>query len=67
MKREFDLYLRSDGTYDIIAMIRDGVIDPDQSWFWTPEWQTKEREADADLAAGRYEDFDNIDDFVNSL
>ncbi len=28
-------------------------IDPDQAWFWTPEWQEKEREADGDIAAGR--------------
>ena len=28
--------------------------DPDQAWFWTPEWQAKEREADEDYAAGRF-------------
>jgi hypothetical protein len=39
----------------------------DQAWFWTPEWQAKEREADEDLRLGRYTDFDNIDDFINSL
>jgi antitoxin PrlF len=33
--------------------ISAGRIDPDQAWFWTPEWQAKEREADANLAAGR--------------
>lgn len=27
--------------------------DPDQAWFWTEEWQQKEREADEDIAAGR--------------
>jgi antitoxin component of MazEF toxin-antitoxin module len=27
--------------------------DPDQAWFWTEEWQKKEREADEDIAAGR--------------
>ncbi|MEP6870717.1 MAG: hypothetical protein ABI939_02595 [Anaerolineaceae bacterium] len=26
--------------------------DPDQAWFWTQEWQRKEREADEDIAAG---------------
>ena len=44
-----------------IAMTRDGLvlravepeeIDPDQAWFWTPEWQAKEREADESIAAG---------------
>ena len=27
--------------------------DPDQAWYWTPEWQAKEREADEAIAAGR--------------
>jgi hypothetical protein len=29
------------------------VTDPDQAWFWTEEWQKGEREADADIKAGR--------------
>src|SRR5437016_4099006 len=28
------------------------VIDASQAWFWTPEWQAKEREADEEIAAG---------------
>ncbi len=39
-------------------------IDPAQAWFWTPEWQAHEREADEDIAAGRYDDFE---DFIDSL
>ena len=39
----------------------------DQAWFWTPEWQAMESEAEADLAAGRYEVFDTIDDFIEGL
>jgi hypothetical protein len=27
--------------------------DPEQAWFWTREWQEREREANDDLAAGR--------------
>lgn len=41
--------------------------DPDQAWFWTPEWQAGEREADEDLQTGNYEDFDSIDDFIAAL
>lgn len=26
---------------------------PDEAWFWTEEWQAGEREAEADVAAGR--------------
>ena len=28
-----------------------------QAWFWTPEWQQMEREADEDIAAGRVENW----------
>jgi len=41
--------------------------DPSQAWFWSPEWQAREQQADDDLRQGRYEDFDNMDDFLNSL
>ncbi len=33
-----------------VAMVH--AIDPDQAWFWTPEWQAKEREVDEEIAAG---------------
>ena len=42
-------------------------IDPNQAWFWTAEWQAGEREADADLAAGRYEDFGSLEEFLAAL
>jgi hypothetical protein len=45
-------------------------IDPDQAWFWTPEWQARERLADEDLKLGRYEDLkddDDLDAFFDSL
>ena len=29
------------------------IVDRDQAWYWTPEWQKGEREADEDIAAGR--------------
>jgi antitoxin PrlF len=45
------------------------LIPHDQAWFWTREWQTGEREASEDIAAGRlsevYKDmgdmFDDMD------
>jgi hypothetical protein len=42
-------------------------IAPQQTWFWTPEWQARERQADEDLAHGRYEVFDDLDSFIDSL
>jgi hypothetical protein len=41
--------------------------DPDQAWFWTPEWQAKEREADADIAAGRVTRFESDEEFLRAL
>ena len=38
-----------------------------QDWYWTPEWQVAEREVEDDLAAGRYEEFDTMDDFLVGL
>ena len=36
-----------------IVMVPKKLIDADQAWFWTPEWQASEREADEDIKAGR--------------
>jgi hypothetical protein len=41
--------------------------DPDQAWFWTPEWQAGEAEADADLAAGRVTTSYSTEEFLLSL
>jgi bifunctional DNA-binding transcriptional regulator/antitoxin component of YhaV-PrlF toxin-antitoxin module len=45
-----------------VELVRDVILlrplpreqtDPSRSWFWTPEWQAGEREASAEIAAGR--------------
>jgi AbrB family looped-hinge helix DNA binding protein len=43
------------------------VIPRDQEWFWTPEWQAKEAEADAEIAAGEGTFYANEDEFLASL
>lgn len=50
-----------------IMLTPAAVIPRDQQWFWTPEWQAKEAEADADLAAGRTTSFDSDEDFLKAL
>lgn len=43
------------------------VIDATQAWFWTPEWQAGEREADVQEAAGLGETFESGDAFLGAL
>jgi hypothetical protein len=39
----------------------------DQAWFWAATWQTGEREAEEDLAAGRRQTFDTMEELLNDL
>jgi AbrB family looped-hinge helix DNA binding protein len=56
-------------------VVRDGeivlrphvAVPAEQAWFWTKEWQAKEREADDNLAAGHVTTFDTAEDFVAHL
>lgn len=43
------------------------VIDATQAWFWTPEWQAGEREAEREIAEGRGEKFDSDETFLEAL
>jgi len=42
-------------------------LNPDQAWFWTEEWQAKEREADADETAGRTTFHATTEDFLAAI
>ena len=56
IREELDLH---EGDH-LVATVEDGrlilipasVIPDDQAWFWTPEWQAKEAEADQEIADG---------------
>ena len=39
----------------------------EQSYFWTPEWQAGEREAERDLAEGRTRTFDTMEEMLDFL
>ena len=53
----------------------DGVIElrpalpvpVDEMWFWSEGHQSAEREAEDDIAAGRYRDFDDAESFLADL
>ena len=59
--------LETEITEDGILLRPQKVIDATQAWFWSPQWQQGEREADADLAAGRGETFNSAEDFLDAL
>ncbi len=43
------------------------VLDQDQAYFWSEEWQAAERAAQQDIDAGRVETFANVDDLIRDL
>lgn len=56
-----------DGAGVLLRGIIEGPLDPDQLWFWTPEWQRKEHEAEADQAVGRADRYDGDEEFLAAL
>jgi hypothetical protein len=57
-----------DGAAVFLAAIRQGRIDPDQAWFWSPEWQGGEREVDEAIARGKRGGiYYSAEDFIAAL
>jgi antitoxin MazE len=55
---------REDGVIELHAEL---PVSAEQAWFWTQRWQQMEREADADIEAGRVAQFDDVEDFLADL
>jgi antitoxin MazE len=62
------------GDYIEVSVQGDGLlltpkklIDKSQAYFWTEEWQEKERRADEDEKAGRVESFESVEDLIADL
>lgn len=60
----FEVRVDEDGVICLVPLI---VIERSQRYFWTNRWQEGEREADEDLRAGRYKDFDDIESLLEEL
>ena len=43
------------------------TIPADQAWFWTERWQEMEREAQADIEAGRVSRYKDSDSAIEAL
>ena len=62
-----DFQISDDGDVHVRGM---KTVPADQAWFWTPEWQAMEREADEDIAAGRTVSFHSVEEmdaYLDSL
>jgi AbrB family looped-hinge helix DNA binding protein len=59
-----EIILEQDGSLRLVPKV---AIDRSQAYFWTRRWQQAEREVDADLKVGRFQDFDTMDDFIKAL
>jgi len=55
------------GKKAVLVPIKTIKVPRDQAWFWTPEWQAKEKEADQDLASGRFREFRKLEDLLKDL
>jgi AbrB family looped-hinge helix DNA binding protein len=54
-------------TADGILLRPKKLIDASQAWFWTQDWQDGEREASADIKAGRMTNSGSTAAFLDSL
>ena len=59
----FELYVE-DGK---IILEPKKMIPADQQWFWTEKWQAGEREAQAEIKAGKVKHFDSMEEFLTDL
>jgi antitoxin MazE len=51
-----------------IVFVPKKLIPKDQAWFWTKEWQKREREADKDIREGRLiGPFKSVKEFKKAL
>ncbi len=65
VEREGDIVILTRGDRPVAKV---HAIDPDQAWFWTPDWQAREREVDEERAAGiPNREFDSGEDFLAYL
>ena len=59
-----EVIVEEDGSLRLVPKV---AIDRSQAYFWSERWQAGEQEAEEDLRVGRYQDFESLDDFINSL
>ena len=61
---QLKLIEHEDGRLELVPVV---AIPADQAWFWTERWQAMERDADADIAAGRVTIVEGLDELISHL
>jgi hypothetical protein len=59
--------LLSIGKYSLIFQKGFRIVLNEQLWFWSDEWQIKEKQVEQDIKDGRVETFEDYESFMNSL
>jgi AbrB family looped-hinge helix DNA binding protein len=59
-------YLEVSVSRGTILMRPRKLIDADQAWFWTQDWQHGEREATEDITKGRTRRFGSAKEFLHT-
>ena len=49
------------------VLIPKKLVDKNQAYFWTKEWQEAEKEASEDIKAGRVKTFDSAEELIKEL
>ena len=53
---------------EISVAVKVGIIDPDQAWWWTEDWQKGEREAQREINEGKFMGpFSTVEQFKRAI
>jgi bifunctional DNA-binding transcriptional regulator/antitoxin component of YhaV-PrlF toxin-antitoxin module len=61
---QVEIVEREDGVLELHPHV---AVPASQAWFWTEQWQAREREADEDIANGRITTHETVDDLLGYL
>ena len=61
---QVEIIEREDGVFELRPVV---AIPATQAWFWTPEWQQREREADEDIVSGRVVQTSDVEELLHHL
>ena len=50
-----------------IVLTPKKLVDKRDSWFWSPEWQQAEAQAQKDIESGNVKQFESVDDLLAHL